>query len=110
MIELIALVLLVLRVGKILEAKGRKALHYQILTVALWFGGELLGAIVGFAIIVIIDPHDLVVFVLIVICVLSGAAAGGLASYLIARRVPPIIPAAVTSGPASADAVTASVS
>lgn len=46
MLEIIALVLLTRKIGQILEAKGRKSGWFKVLTVVLWFGGEIAGAIV----------------------------------------------------------------
>lgn len=47
MIEIIALVILVIHIGKVAARKGQKAVKWQVLTVAAWIGAEILGFIVG---------------------------------------------------------------
>ena len=49
MIELIVLAFIVRRIGAIVEDKGHKARWYKVLTVVLWFGGEIFGIFLGFS-------------------------------------------------------------
>ncbi len=47
MLEILILISLTKKIGEIMERKGHKSGWYKVLTVVLWFGGELMGAIVG---------------------------------------------------------------
>jgi hypothetical protein len=47
MLEILALIYLSRKNGGIAEKKGHKPGRYKLLTVLLWFGGELLGGILG---------------------------------------------------------------
>jgi hypothetical protein len=47
MLEILVLIALTSRIGKIVEAKGYKSGKYKWMTAGLWFGGEILGAMVG---------------------------------------------------------------
>ena len=47
MIELIVLAFIVRRIGALVEDRGHKARWYKVLTVVLWFGGEVLGIFIG---------------------------------------------------------------
>lgn len=47
MLEILALIWLGKRIGAIVRDKGRKAGGYQFLLVVMWFGGEIVGAIIG---------------------------------------------------------------
>ncbi|MEZ5427351.1 MAG: hypothetical protein R2747_13860 [Pyrinomonadaceae bacterium] len=47
MLEILILFFLTRKIGDICEDKGRSAIGFKILTVALWFVGELIGAVFG---------------------------------------------------------------
>lgn len=47
MLELIVLIALTRRVGAVVEKKGHASRRYKVLTVILWFGGEVVGAFIG---------------------------------------------------------------
>jgi len=47
MLEILVLWTLTKRIGNVVEAKGHKSGGYKLLTVVLWFGGEIVGAIIG---------------------------------------------------------------
>jgi hypothetical protein len=50
MLEFVLVYFLAGRVGRIVEAKGQRGSGYKWLTVGLWFGGEILGFLVGFSV------------------------------------------------------------
>ena len=50
MLEVLAVVGLWKWIGRLTEDKGRQPVGYQVMGVLMWFGGEILGAIVGVAI------------------------------------------------------------
>lgn len=85
MLEIILLVVLTRRIGHILEQKGRKSGWYKLLTVALWIGGEVAGAIVGGVIVAATGASELIIYLI----ALMGAAAGAGVSFLIAKGVAP---------------------
>ncbi|MBC7936105.1 MAG: hypothetical protein H7Y86_12205 [Rhizobacter sp.] len=47
MIEIIALIILVIHIGKVARRKGEKAAKWQILTVAGWIAAEAVGVLIG---------------------------------------------------------------
>ena len=83
MVEIFLLYFLCKRIGAIVRAKGRKAIGYQFMTVALWFGCEFAGLFGG----AIISGE---VTALAYVIGLSGAAIGALSAFLIARSLSPI--------------------
>ncbi len=85
MLEIILLIFLTRHVGGIVEAKGRKAGWYKLLTVVLWIGGEVTGAVVGGIVGALTDSGMLFAYVF----ALGGAAVGAGASILIARGLSP---------------------
>ena len=68
MLEIIALIAMVRRIGSIMREKGRKGGWYQLLLVILWIGGEVIGAVFGA--IAINRSETLAIYV----CALVGAA------------------------------------
>ncbi len=51
MLEFVIVYLLAKKIGGIVEDKGRKGTSYKWLTAGLWFGGEILGFMIGFSVI-----------------------------------------------------------
>ena len=81
MIEILLLVALANKIGKICEGKGRKAGGFKGLTVALWFGGEIIGGVIGLS--SGVEGAGVYLFALI------GAAVGAVISVLIAVNLKP---------------------
>ena len=86
MLEILALWALTKRIGAIVEQKGHKSGGYKLLTVVLWFGGEILGAILGVAMASGSSSMQCTVYIV----ALMGAAAGAFAAYLIANNLSPM--------------------
>ena len=84
MLEIIALIYLTRRVGEIAREKGRKAGWFKLMTVVLWFGCEIGGAVVGGIVTAIAGWPEAVIYVL----ALVGAAAGAGLSFLIVKALP----------------------
>lgn len=82
MIEILLLVALTRKIGRICEEKGRKAVGFKALTVMLWFGGEIVGAVIG----VSSGVEGLGVYLF----ALVGAAIGAGISVLIANNLTPV--------------------
>jgi uncharacterized membrane protein YebE (DUF533 family) len=85
MLEIFILWQLTKTIGKIIEGKGQKSGGYKVLTVILWFGGEIAGAILG----TMITGTSADAQCLIYIFALGGAAVGAGIAYLIAQNVSP---------------------
>ncbi|HLO16486.1 MAG TPA: hypothetical protein VK206_16760 [Anaerolineales bacterium] len=81
MLEILVLIVLTRRIGTIVEPKGYKSGGYKLLAVLLWFGGEILGAIIG----AVIARRDESAQCLIYLIALTGAAIGGFIAYAIAK-------------------------
>ena len=88
MLEIIAIWQLTKNIGQIVERKGHRSGGYKFLTVALWFGGEIVGAFLGLA----ITGYDESTQCLVYLVALIGAVIGGGISYLIANNLPDIAP------------------
>ncbi len=86
MLEIILLIGLTKKIGRILEEKGRKSGWFKVLAVALWIGGEIIGAVVGAAVGQISGLGLGAAYML----ALLGAACGALAAYLIAKSARPV--------------------
>jgi zinc transporter ZupT len=85
MIEILLLIALTRRVGHILKDKGRKSGWYKLLTVVLWFGGEIVGAIIGVVIAQVTGAGQALVYLVALI----GAGAGAAVAFMLAKSVPP---------------------
>lgn len=84
MFEIVLLIILARRIGHILEQKGRKSGWYKLLTVLLWFGGEIIGAIIGVVIVEFSGLNEAFIYLFALI----GAAIGAAAAFIIAKAVP----------------------
>lgn len=82
MIEIAAIIFLTIKIGEIVQEKGRKATWYRVLTVVLWLGGELLGAVIGLAIV----GESLSVYLF----ALGGAVLGAITAFVIAKSLKPL--------------------
>ncbi len=89
----ILLLLLVFRfashIGKIVRQKGRTAIGYQVLAVALWFGCQFAGALLGGVIAAIIYPNFEGVSALVYLLGFLGTLIGVGLAYAIANSLPP---------------------
>jgi len=85
MLEILALWQLTKRIGSIVEQKGHRSGWYKVLTVVLWFGGEIIGAIFG----VLLTGASQSAQCLVYLFALGGAIAGAGVAYLIAISLSP---------------------
>lgn len=95
MLEIIALVWLTRRIGEIVKVKNRKSGWYKLMTVLLWFGCEILGAIIGGIVVALTNSPEAVIYLI----ALAGAAVGAGVAYAIAKAVPPLSPEMGTPPP-----------
>jgi hypothetical protein len=86
MLEIILLIYLTRHVGEIVQAKGRRGGWYKLMTVLLWLGCEVVGAIIGAIVAAMSRSGSLLIYLFALI----GAAAGAGISILVARSVPPL--------------------
>ena len=83
MLEILVVTALTRRIGQIVEDKGHKATKYKWMAAGLWFGGEILGAILGATIAGWTDSGQCLVYVI----GLLGAGIGAAIAYSIANNV-----------------------
>ena len=76
MIEIIILVFLAIKIGKVAKAKGLKRNTWIIYTVLSWIGGEFIGVIAGLA---IFDKTNIISIMLV-------GLAGAFSGYLIVKH------------------------
>lgn len=84
MLEILFLIYLSKKIGKIVEAKGRKPGGYKALLVAFWFGGEILGLVIGMS----IAGESIAMYLI----ALVGAGIGAAVSFGIANNLAPETP------------------
>lgn len=87
MLEIIFLIALTSRIGKIVEAKGLASGGYKWGAVGLWFGGEIAGAFIG-GIVVAMTRSD--VNCIAYIIALIGAGIGAWVALTIAKDAEPM--------------------
>ena len=78
MLEIFALIYLTKKNGNIAKEKGHSKGSYIFLTIALWFGGEIIGAIIG---VMITEGMGAYIFAFI------GAIMGAIISYQIVKNL-----------------------
>lgn len=85
MVEIIALYYFAKNIGEMVESKGHRSLWYKVMAVAMWFGGEFVGAIIGG---ILFGPEggQCAIYLL----ALLGAAMSAGTVYLIAKNLSPI--------------------
>ena len=88
MLEILAIIWLVNKIGKTVEAKGRKSGIYKWLAAGLWIGGEIAGLILG-AIIGAFVSEDSAQCIMYLVA-LGGAATGALIAITIANHLEPV--------------------
>lgn len=88
MLEILLLWGLTKNIGKLVEEKGRKSGWYKFMTVILWFGGEIIGAVVG----ALATSSEGSGQCLIYAFALVGAAIGAGTAYFIANSLSPLSP------------------
>ncbi len=92
MLEILLVVGISKKIVAMMKEKGRNPVGYVILFIALWFGGEIMGAVVGTIAAIAMDPNAIdggfnctaYIFALI------GAGIGAAIGYAVAASVPPV--------------------
>ncbi len=75
MLEIIALIFLTRKIGRLAETKGLKPGTWKLYTVLAWIAGEFVGAVLG---VLIFGPENIVSIILL-------AIAGAVTGYFIIR-------------------------
>jgi hypothetical protein len=89
MLEIVILIVLAGKIGKIVEKKGRKKTRYQLLLIGLWIGGEVLGGVLG----IVVAPTASIYEggrTLLAFFALGGGILGSVIAFQIARRAQPL--------------------
>lgn len=84
MLEIVALIYLWKTNGDNARVRGKKAIKYQLLTLALWFGMELLGVLFGFVVTTAFLSETYSIYGSYLFGII-GAAFGGILSYKLAK-------------------------
>lgn len=84
MIEILVLIALSKKIGGMAKEKGYKSIIFALMTVALWLGFEVGGALGGGLVSTIFDLPQCLVYLFALAC----AACGGGLAYLIADALP----------------------
>lgn len=87
MLEIVALIYLWKTNGDNARMRGKKAIKYQFLTLALWFGMELIGVLLGFMITTAFLPEMYSIYGSYLFGII-GAVLGGVLSFKIAKSGP----------------------
>jgi len=90
MLEIIILIMLSGKIGKIVESKGRKKIGYQLLLIGMWIGGELFGAVLGGVIGAIAFEGEEPTTLFIVALALGCAITGAVIAFQIAKKLSPL--------------------
>lgn len=93
MLEIILVIVLCKSIGNVLRNKDRNPLLFQVMLVAMWIGGEIVGAIVGMIVYAIQHgaPPDGIALVPYLFAI-AGAGCGAAITFLIAHLMPPAEP------------------
>jgi Na+/phosphate symporter len=89
MCEILFIIYLARKVAKIANDKGRNGFGYGFMLVGLWIGGEIAGALVGVSL-VHGQLHNNQAGLAIYACMLAGAAAGAILTFIIVSSLSPI--------------------
>jgi hypothetical protein len=95
MLEILFLIFLAKKIGKIVEEKGRKPGRYKAMLVAFWFGGEIIGFIIGGAML----GESIGMYLIALI----GAGVGAAVSFGIANNLSPEGPESQTQARTGVD-------
>jgi hypothetical protein len=92
MLEILFLIYLAGRIGKLVAPKGYPKAKYQFLLVGMWVGGELLGALVGYSLFSRTGGSFFVPYLF----ALLGAAFGAWLAFRITHRLPDLTAAGLS--------------
>jgi hypothetical protein len=85
-LELIVLIMLCRSIGKKVRAKGRAPLGYQMLLLAMWFGGEVGGGILG-AMVSVVTRNEESAFLMAYGIAVIAAIAGVTITFVIVNNL-----------------------
>ena len=85
MLEILGIFMFCRHVGRVMRRKKRNPLGLQLATVVLWFGGELIGAVIGS---LLWPPNERGIDPMIYVAAILGGVLGGVAAVKIAESRP----------------------
>ena len=88
MLEILCLIALGKKIAANARAKDWNGGVAVVMLVALWFGGEIAGAIAGAIGLVILNPADEPNLLVLIACAIAGAAVGALLAFTIVALLP----------------------
>jgi hypothetical protein len=88
MLEIVILIVLGRRIAEIARGKGRSGGPYVILLLAMWFGGEFSGILVGVVIAALMSGAEEANFLAVWALGLVGAIVGAVGAFQIVKRLP----------------------
>lgn len=90
MLEIIILYMLAKRIGSIVAEKGHPKGRYQVMLVALWFGGEILGVFFGGFIGAFVMESGETIRLFAYVFALACAIIGAVIAFQIAKQLEPV--------------------
>jgi hypothetical protein len=89
MVEILALLALTRIIGDMARRRGRSASGFQLMLLVFWFGGEILGAALTYALVA--DSQQGKVNLVPIYCyALVGAVAGAVLAFVVAKMAKPV--------------------
>ena len=85
MLEIVVLVAVTQRIGRVLSSKGRAGGWYKVAAVVLWFVGAFAGAIVGAIVVTLLELNQILIY----LAGLGGAFIGAGMVYVVATLAKP---------------------
>ena len=89
MVEIVILIVLAGKIGKIVEKKGRKKIGYQLMLVGMWIGGEVFGIVLGTILGMLMGIENPTL--LAVGCGLTSAIVAAVIAFAIAKALDPVV-------------------
>ena len=88
MLEILIVIALCTKMGKMLRAKGRKPLMMQITLVVMWIAGEFIAGFIAGVLHVLRNGQNAEMGFGVYVCAIVGAAIGAGIAFLIAHLLP----------------------
>jgi hypothetical protein len=87
MLEILLIIMLAKKIGAIVADKGYSRFPFQLMLVALWVGGEIVGGVIGYVVAAASSGRGDEPTFFVYLFALGGAAAGAIISFVIANSL-----------------------